>query len=196
MKNLILSAIIILMGNSIAFSQNDDDPILIQNFYQVCKSEKYSAFNAVSKGIQLFDTKQYSRSMKSFQKALDIDPDYCDTYYLMAYCHQKKGEYEKAIEYCNKSLSMNSENPSALIIMANTYYKIEDIDKAIELFEKAIGYLPTNIDAYYGLALMYQLKGENQLSTEVLNHMEEKGAKTKNVREKKKIKTLKEKVKI
>ncbi len=52
------------------FWQNANAKILIQNFYQSCKSESYEAFNAVKKGVQLFDTKQYFRSMKSFENGL------------------------------------------------------------------------------------------------------------------------------
>lgn len=53
------------------FSQNDDDKILIQNFYQSCKFESYRAFNDVNKGIQLYDTIQYSQSMKSSENAVE-----------------------------------------------------------------------------------------------------------------------------
>lgn len=175
----------------VGFSQNDDDRILIQNFYQRCKSESFAAYNAVNKGIQLFDTKQYARSMKSFEKALELDDKYCDAWYLIGYCYQRTGELDKAIEACDKALGIEPENASALNVKANTLFMKGDTMSAIDLFTKAKALLPDKIDAYYGLALLLHYKGDNTKALQILNEMETKGAKTLNVRDNKKIKNLK-----
>jgi tetratricopeptide (TPR) repeat protein len=176
------------------FSQNDDDKILIQNFYKSCKSESYGAFNAVNKGIQLFDTKQYSRSMISFENALEKDDKYCDAWYLIGYCYQKTGELEKAIEACDKALIIEPKNASAIIVKANTMFMKGDTLTAIDLFTQAKGLIPDKIDAYYGLALMLHYKGDNVKALQFLNEMETNGAKTPNVRDNKKIKNLKNEI--
>lgn len=175
------------------FSQNDDDKILIQNFYQSCKSDNYGAFNAVNKGIQLFDTKQYARSMKSFETALSKDDNYCDAWYLIGYCYQKTGDLDKAIEACDKALAIESNNASALIVKANTMFMKGDTLTAIELFTEAKELIPDKIDAYYGLALMLHYKGDNEKAMQILNEMDKNGAKTPNVRDNKKIKSLRKK---
>ncbi|MDY6994678.1 MAG: tetratricopeptide repeat protein, partial [Pseudomonadota bacterium] len=119
-KNILI--ILLLFPTVSGFTQNDDDKILIQNFYQSCKSDNYGAFSAVNKGIQLFDTKQYTRSMKSFEKALLKDDKYCDAWYLIGYCYQKTGDLDKAIESCDKALEIEPKNASALIVKANTMF--------------------------------------------------------------------------
>jgi tetratricopeptide (TPR) repeat protein len=173
------------------FSQNDDDEILIQNFYQSCKSDNYGAFNAVNKGIQLFDTKQYARSMNSFEKALLKDNKYCDAWYLIGYCYQKTGNLDKAIESCDKALEIEPNNASALIVKANTLFMKGDTLTAIDLFKKAKELIPDKIDAYYGLALMLHYSGDNNQALQILNEMDSNGAKTPKVRDNKKIKNLK-----
>jgi tetratricopeptide (TPR) repeat protein len=183
--------LILLSISQLALSQNDDDPILIQNFYTTCKSQNYSAFSAVNTGIQLFDTKQYSRSLKNFEKALEKDPTCCDAWYLIGYCHQKNADYQKAIDACDKSLSINHENPSALIIKANTLFLMKDTTQATDLFRKAKEILPDKIDAYYGLALMLHLTGKNIEARTILAEMENSGAKTPKIRDNKKINQLK-----
>ena len=176
------------------FSQNDDDKILIQNFYLSCKSESYRAFTAVNKGIQLFDTKQYSRSMKSFKKALEKDDKYCDAWYLIGYCYQRTGELDKAIEACDKALLIEPKSASALIVKANTLFMKGDTLIAIDLFTQAKRLIPDKIEAYYGLALMLHFKGDNMKALQILNEMETNGAKTSNIRDNKKIKNLKKKI--
>jgi tetratricopeptide (TPR) repeat protein len=172
------------------FSQNDDDKILIQNFYQSCKSDNYGAFSAVNKGVQLFDTKQYARSMKSFEKALLKDNKYCDAWYLIGYCYQKTGDLDKAMESCDKALYIESKNASALIVKANTLFMKGDTLTAIDLFIEAKGLIPEKIDSYYGLALMLHYNGDNEQALQILNEMDTNGAKTPKVRDNKKIKNL------
>ncbi len=190
-----LTLILLLALSQMVYSQNDDDPLLIQNFYMVCKSKNYSAFSAINTGIQLFDTKQYSRSLNNFEKALEKDPTCCDAWYLIGYCYQKKQDYARAIEACDKSLSMNQNNPSALIIKANTKILMKDTLNTIELFRKAIQYLPDKIDGYYGLALMLHMSGKDNEAKVVLSNMDQHGAKTPKIRDNKKISTLRESLK-
>jgi tetratricopeptide (TPR) repeat protein len=195
MKITKITLITFLLFNVITgFSQNDDDKILIQNFYQSCKSDNYGAFSAVNKGIQLFDTKQYTRSMKSFEKALLKDDKYCDAWYLIGYCYQKTGDLDKAIKSCDKALEIEPQNASALIVKANTLFMKGDTLSAIDLFTKAKELIPDKIDAYYGLALMLHYKGDNKQALQILADMDSKGAKTPKVRDNKKIKNLRAKL--
>lgn len=189
----LITILALLVASQIAFSQNDDDEILIQNFYETCKAANYSAYSAANTGIQLFDTKQYSRSLKNFEKALEKDPKYCDAWYLIAHCYQKTSDYPKAIEACNKSLEINSTNPSALIIKANTLFLLKDTVSAIDEFRKAKEMFSDKIDGYYGLALMLYLSEQIDEAYKVLIEMEQKGVKTLDVRDNKKIKDLKKK---
>ena len=171
-------------------SQNDDHEVLIQNFYTACKAETYGAFSNVNSGIQLFDTKQYSRSLKNFQKALKKDNKYCDAYYLIGYCYQKTNDLVRAIVYCDSALSIEPKNPSALIIKANTLFLKKDTATAAELFSRSIELLPEKVDGYYGYALMMYYLGNNEKARSTINVMDQKRVKTPNIREKKKIKAL------
>jgi tetratricopeptide (TPR) repeat protein len=188
------SFLTLLILSQITFSQSDDDEVLIQNYYETCKTEIYSAYNAVNTGIQLFDTRQYSRSLRKFENALDSDSKYCDAWYLIGYCYQKTGDYQKSIDACDKSLEINPNNPSALVIKANTLYLMRDTLTAIELFGKAKEINPNKIDAYYGLALMLYFTGKNKEASLVLIEMDKNGAKTNDFMDKSKIKDLKKKL--
>lgn len=186
----ILTLLLILVTCRIGLCQNDDDLILIQNFYEACKAKSYGAFLPLNKGIQLLDTKQYDRALNNFMKALEKDSTCCDAWYLLAHCYQKRADYFKAIEACDKSLSINPDNPSALIIKANSLFLAKDTLAAITFFQKTIDLAPDKIDGYYGLALMLYYDGQKKRAQEVLKQMEERNAKTVKIRDNKKIKEL------
>jgi tetratricopeptide (TPR) repeat protein len=189
----LLKFTILLLLSQAVFSQNEDK-LLIQNFYECCEAGDSKAYESVKAGKELFGAKQYYRSLKKFSKALKKDPDYCDVWYLVGYCHQRIGYYDKSIEACDQSLKINQDNPSALLIKANTLFLMNDTLTAIELFRKVKEIIPDKIDAYYGLALMLHLKGKNEDAASTLLEMEKNNVETKDFRDNRKIKNLKKKL--
>jgi tetratricopeptide (TPR) repeat protein len=186
----ILTLLLILLTCRVGLCQNDDDNVLIQNFYEACKAKSYGAFLSINKGVQLLDTEQYDRALNNFKKTLEKDSTCCDAWYLIAHCYQKRADYTKAIEACDKSLSINPDNPSALVVKANSLFLTKDTLNAMTLFQKAIDVAPDKIDGYYGLALMLYYDGEKKRAQQVLKEMDEKNAKTVKIRDNKKIKYL------
>ncbi len=189
---LIKFTILFLLSQAV-YSQNEDK-ILIQNFYEYCEAGNSKAYESVKAGKELLDTKQYYRSLKKFSKALKKDPDYCDAWYLVGYCHQRIGYYEKSIEACDQSLNIYPDNPSALLIKANSLFLMNDTSTAVELFKKTKDIIPDKIDAYYGLALMFHLKGKNEDAARILLEMGKNNVITKDFRDNRKIKNLKKKL--
>jgi tetratricopeptide (TPR) repeat protein len=134
----VLIFVILTVTCKIGLCQSDTNKILIQNFYESCKAKTYSAFLAFNKGVQLLDTKQYDRAFNSFEKTLEKDSTCCDAWFLIGFCHQQRGEYEKAIQACDKSLRLDPNNPSALVIKASTLFLMKkDTLTATNLFQKA-----------------------------------------------------------
>jgi tetratricopeptide (TPR) repeat protein len=190
MKKLLF--LILLILPRLAFSQYND---LVQNFYESCKAKNYSAFNYINTGIQLFDTRQYLRSINKFERALEKDSTCCDAWYLIGYSYQRIANFEKAIESCNRSLDINQNNMSALIIKANTLFLMKDTINAIAVFKKAMILDPNKIDAYYGLALILHLSGKDKEANGVFSEMERQGVKTKSLLDNSKVKQLRNSIK-
>ncbi|NOS92153.1 MAG: tetratricopeptide repeat protein [Cyclobacteriaceae bacterium] len=186
----ILGLLLILFTCRVGICQNDDDKVLIQNFYETCKAKSYGAFLSVNKGVQLLDTKQYDRALNNFKKTLEKDSTCCDAWYLIGHCYQKRADYFKAIEACDKSLSINPDNPSALVIKANSLFLVKDTLTAMTLFQKTIDVAPDKIDGYYGLALMLYYDDQKKRAQQVLNEMDERNVTTVDIRDNKKIKNL------
>ena len=147
-----------LLFGKITFAQSSINEDYIQNFYTIYKTEKFFAFQQVNTGIELLNSLQYSRSINKFNKALEIDSNYCDALFLLGFCYQRKGQLDKSLDFCEKALKINSNNPSALIIKGTTLLMKNDTVNALESFQKAKNILPNKIDSYYGIAMVYYIE--------------------------------------
>jgi Tfp pilus assembly protein PilF len=164
----------------------------VQNFYVTCKSDKFSAFQDIQVGVQLLDTKQYSRSINRFTKALTKDNSCTDPYYMLAFCYQRTGELSKAISYADSSIYYNSSSPSAWIIKGTTLLMQNDLVNAEICFKKTIESAPDKLDGYYGLALTYYIQKRQKESLEIISKFESLGIKPTVIRDGKKMNKLKE----
>jgi Tfp pilus assembly protein PilF len=189
MKTNLTFILILFLTNSIAQPTTNDD--YIQNFYITCKPDKYSAFLDVQTGVQLLDTKQYSRSINRFEKALSKDKDCTDPYYMLAFCYQRTGKLKEAILYADSSIMYNSTSPSAWIIKGTTLLMLQDLTNSEDCFKKVIESDPNKYDGYYGLALTYYYQKRIKESNETINKIESIGIIPTVIRERKKIEKLK-----
>ena len=148
------------------YSQNKIEEKAIQNFYNTCRADKFTALNTKNSGLHFFYTKQYFKSIDRFNKSLEIDDTYCDSWYLIGYSYQQLGDYNKSIESCNKSIKLSSRSVSAYIIKGYSQFYLSDTIAAIRNFETAKEIAPGKIDSYYGLALIkyYQNDMESALN--------------------------------
>lgn len=110
----------------------------------------------VKEGIQYHDKGDYDKAIKSYEKALKIDPKSTLIHYEIALSYFTKGDYKKAIKHSDKVLSQNAEymiqaymtKGSALDLLGKT-------EESIKLFEKAIKKTEGHYLLYYNLALNY-----------------------------------------
>ncbi|MBE9531509.1 MAG: tetratricopeptide repeat protein [Proteobacteria bacterium] len=80
--------------------------------------------------------------------------------------HSLKGNHDKAIEAYNESLK---HNPHSAVVHSNLgfeFYDKELFDKSVESQEKALDMDPELANAYYGLAMALEKKGDNDGAAE------------------------------
>ncbi len=187
-----LIAIILTASVTALYSQPATNDDYVQNFYVTCKSGKYSAYQDIQVGVQLLDTKQYSRSINRFTKALSKDSTCKDAYYMLAFCYQQTGKLPESIAYADSAIAGNPSSPSAWIIKGTSLLMSGDSVHSEECFKKAIEGAPDKLDGYYGLALTYFRQKRMQESAEVIARFEALGTKPTVNRDGKKLGRLKE----
>ncbi len=108
---------------------------------------------------------RYEKAIESFNKAIQLDPDYNKFNVLLnrgvSYLELK--EYDKAEEDLNKAIKSGPEKASAYHSRGRIYYELGDYDQAIRDFNKSIELNPDNDVTYFNLGMTYFRK-EDRIS--------------------------------
>jgi len=92
----------------------------------------------LSKGINLFNKKEFDKSKILFEKDLVFDPKSEKSYLYLAKIFNKKDDEEQQEINLNSVLLLNPENDEAIYMLALLKIKQSDYDQAAELIDKFV----------------------------------------------------------
>ena len=136
----ILTAMIIILGISSAYSQSEDETL--------------------RNGASLIHHDKLDEAISEFNKVIATDPKSASAYYNLGFAYDKKGDLTTAIMDFTKAIEIDPALTDAYYNRGFAYYKKGDFDKAIVDYNKVIEISPDAADAYYGLGLVYSQKGD------------------------------------
>jgi len=90
------------------------------------------------KGCVFSDLGEYEEAIKSFDKAIESNPNASLVYNNKGIALRKSGEYLKAIENYNITLELDPNNPHAYNNKGVAFYNLERHEEAIENYEEAL----------------------------------------------------------
>ena len=67
----------------------------------------------IEKGVEYFAFSQYEKAIKSYDKAIRLNPKTADAYNKRGVAYQALGQYDKAIQDYDKAIRLHPENASA-----------------------------------------------------------------------------------
>ncbi len=118
---------------------------------ELCTKNLASAYN--NRGSSYAEQKQYERSIKDYNQAIEIRPDYAEAYNNRGNSYADLEQYERAIKDFDKAIKINSEYAEAYNNRGNSYLGLEEYEQAIADYDKAIELNPENVGAYHNQAL-------------------------------------------
>jgi len=112
---------------------------------------------------------QLALAVKSYKKAISIDPEYAKAHYNLgdAYHHQNK--HKESIKSYKKSLEIDPEYAEAYNNLGNIYRESGEYNQAVRSYEKALIIKSNFFEANYGLGLTFYELGEIE---SMINHLE------------------------
>lgn len=96
----------------------------------------------------------YDEAIEAINQGLDINNN-ANFYNLRAYCLNKKGDFDKAIEDGKKAIALDTDNPDFFKNCGLAYNGKGDYEKAMVQFNKSISTDPTYKFAYAGRGETY-----------------------------------------
>ncbi|MBE9537226.1 MAG: tetratricopeptide repeat protein [Proteobacteria bacterium] len=114
-------------------------------------------------GLAYDDSDNSKMAIKSYSKAIEINPQYRDALNNRAVAYTGEGKYLMAIQDLDKALKLDSNDAISYSSRGNAYFRLGDMKKAINNYSKAISVAPQFVDAYNNRGFVnYTLKNMAQ----------------------------------
>ena len=108
-------------------------------------------------------------AINSFKKAIQVDPNFFQSYSNLSAILFQIGKYDEAICYGKKALELNPCYAQAANNIGNAYYEKGLTEKAYKYFKKSIQISPNYPDANWNLSLYYLAKGNFEKGWELFD---------------------------
>jgi len=85
---------------------------------------------------------EYAQAIENYQKAIELNPNYQEALFHLAYRCDLNGDEEAAIDYYKQAVSMQPAHINAFLNLAILYEDAGKYDKAMKCIEKVLQYHP------------------------------------------------------
>jgi len=100
---------------------------------------------------------EYSEAIECYDKALEIDSEHTDAWFMKGEALRALSQFEQAIECYDKALEIDSEHTDAWFMKGDALRALSQFEQAIECYDRALKTDP--IHAIFGYAYAWYGKG-------------------------------------
>jgi tetratricopeptide (TPR) repeat protein len=115
-----------------------------------------------------------AKAKESFQKSLEINPDYSQALIRLSFMLFEEGDYVGAIPQLEKAADLFPDNQLVSDRLAASYFKANRLTEAITRYENILKSDPQNIQAYLTVAGLYRTQAGESRDSKVTNELNTK----------------------
>ena len=97
---------------------------------------------------------QLGSAVKSYEKAIEIDPNYAKAHYNLGGAYHELGQFEDSVKSYEKSIVIDPNYAQAHYNLGNVLKDFGHLDEAIVSYEKALVIKPDYVEAHYSLGII------------------------------------------
>ncbi|KQC06581.1 MAG: hypothetical protein APR54_07055 [Candidatus Cloacimonas sp. SDB] len=116
----------------------------------------------------------YDEAQAAFEKAIEIDPEYCNSYLEIGYLFFEQNYYDEAIPYLERTAKSFPDDDDVQKKLADCYKRTGKLDSAIQQYKDILAEQPDNIRAYMNLANAYMATSKFKETIEIADVLKEK----------------------
>ena len=119
--------------------------ILAVGIFISIMSYSQSASELTEKGKKLYEQREYMQAVINYNKAIDVDPNYSQAYYMRGKIKEAFEDIHGAMKDFNTAIDKNSKYAEAFFARGNIKYKLQDYYGAIADYSSTIQLDANNI---------------------------------------------------
>jgi tetratricopeptide (TPR) repeat protein len=129
-------------------------------FWKDCTQKAHHDVRAHhSLGNAYLKKNRFDDSIKAYEKALTIAPDYLESLIGLGHALREKGDLIQAVSVHKQAIDMAPKNGASYNHLGVDYLEQNKIDLAVETFQKAVALTPFSYRSYNNLGLAYARTG-------------------------------------
>ncbi len=146
--------------------------ILLTVFLFVILFRPLLVYLAIWRGDQYFMTGQYKDGLRSYRKAILLDPKNADVHDSLSYVYQRLSEPDNAIKEMNKAITLKPKDSKYRLNLARVLLFEKDYRAAITQLEAARRLAPKDLSIWNMLAIAYDKNGQPGKAVQVFHEMQ------------------------
>lgn len=159
--------------NQVSILNNQNTSTINSNLLQntqanVHTQESESVIN-YKEGISHTRAGRFEQAVESYQKAIELNPQYAEAYHELGYALFKLGKYNESLEASVKATKLRPKNAETYRNLGDTYKALNQIDKACESYTKAKNLAPKHFQTVTKLANCFVQQGDSSAAINTYN---------------------------
>ncbi|MCD6508401.1 tetratricopeptide repeat protein [Candidatus Poribacteria bacterium] len=131
------------------------------------RMKRRNARIAYNEGVKLQKEMRYREAVRSFRKAVELNPNLAEAYLNMAFCLQKTRKIEEAIKALEQALKVKPDFVEARYNLGTLYLRLGRYPEAIGELEKVVKARPYMAEARHNLGIaLYHMNRYVEASTQ------------------------------
>ncbi|MCS7249766.1 MAG: tetratricopeptide repeat protein [candidate division WOR-3 bacterium] len=163
----------LLLGNILAKKQEYEEALKLYEkilSFDFFEEEKENVLSQVycNQGYIFLNLNKIAEAIESFQKALELKPNYFEAYFNLGNAYFQKRDFSLAEKNYQKALKLNKRIPMVYFQLGRLYTEWNKKEKAIQYYKKLIALEPNNYMGLYNLGLLYRDLGKKEEAAKYL----------------------------
>ena len=130
------------------------------------KNKRAAAETLYSQGLGILSRDDYARALVFFEKAVEIDPNYAESWYQAGFCYGILGKHNEALKASRQAARLRPEWADAFVNIGASSFALGQFKEAADAYRQAAKFNSTSAEIQYSLGLT--LNKLNRTDEEIL----------------------------
>ncbi len=130
------------------------------------KNKRAAAESLYSQGLGILSRDDYARALTYFERAVEIDPNYAESWYQAGFCYGVLGKHAEALRASRQAARLRPEWAETFVNIGASSFALGQFKEAADAYRQAARLNPDNADIQYALGLT--LNKLNRADEEIL----------------------------